>query len=212
MDEVGRVISPAVFDTNPGTWHMSVVNQIGVAKRSFVIDATFDYEVWNQPVFSYEYQYFNPQRMRMVSSLAEATVPRAQFTRDPFKKYRGTGYASIAGVVMRCRYVVETNPSHAQTDDPTKDAINAADYIYDLELDASGKILGGEWYQNLHPDFLWTPPPGARLVTPGDRYATGTWTTTGPLPEAWRTTAIRTSARGLPLAKIVEELIRLASA
>jgi hypothetical protein len=212
MDEVGRVTSPAVFDTNPGTWHMSVVNQIGVAKRSFIIDATFDYEVWNQPVFSYEYEYFNPQRMRMVGSLAEATVPRAQFTSDRFKKYRGTGYASMAGVVMRCRYVVETNPSHAETDDRTKDAINAVDYIYDLELDASGKILGGEWYQNLHPDFLWTPPAGTHVTTPGDRYATGTWSATAPLPEAWRTTAIRTSGRGLPLAKIVEQLIRLASA
>jgi len=159
-------LSPAVFDTNPGTWHMSAVNQIGVSKRSFIIDATFDYEVWNQPMFAYSYEYFNPQTMKRVDSLAQARVPRAQFTSDRFKRYRGASYASIVGVAMRTRYVVETSPSHATTDAPSRDRINAVDYIYDLELDAGGKIVGGEWYQNTHPDFLWTPPPGARISTP----------------------------------------------
>jgi len=212
MDEAGRVISEAVFDTNPGTWHMSVVNQIGVAKRSFIIDATFDYEVWNQPMVGYDYRYFNPQLMRYVGSLAEATVARAQFTKDPFKKYRSARYTSIVGVVMRTRYVVETSPSHATTDDASKDAINAVDYIYDLEIDADGKILGGEWYQNTHPDFLWTPPPGARIRTPGDTAATGSWGAPAPMPVAWQRAAQRMSGSRLPLAKIVEELIRLASA
>ena len=54
VDENGRPLSPQVFDTNPGTWHLCVVNQIGVAKRGFVMDATYDYEVWNQPVRSYK--------------------------------------------------------------------------------------------------------------------------------------------------------------
>lgn len=211
-DEVGRVISPAVFDTNPGTWHMAVVNQIGVSKRSFVLDATFDYEVWNQPMFSYSYEYFNPQAYRMAGSLAEATVPRAQFTADKFKKYRSANYASIVGVVMRARYVVETSPSHATTDEPSKDSINSVDYIYDLEIGEGGKILGGEWYQNTHPDFLWTPPAGARIRTPADRYATGSWTGAAPLPVAWRRAAVRGSASKLPLAKIVEALINLARA
>lgn len=211
-DEVGRVISPAVFDTNPGTWHLSVINQIGVAKRSFVIDATFDYEVWNQPMFGYSYEYFNPQTGRTVGSLAEATVPRAQFTADKFKKYRSASYASVVGVAMRVRYVVETAPSHATTDDPSRDAIDSVDYLYDLELDGDGKILGGEWYQNAHPDFLWTPPPGARIRTPADRYATGSWTATAPLPVAWRRAAVRGSTSKLPLAKIVEALINLARA
>ncbi len=31
------------------------------------------------------------------------------------------------------------------------------DYHYDLELDSSGRIVGGEWYQNRHPDFVWMP-------------------------------------------------------
>lgn len=218
MDEVGRVTSEAVFDTNPGTWHMSVVNQIGVAKRSFIIDATFDYEVWNQPMVGYEYTYFNPQQRRVAGSparagsLAQATVPRAQFTNDPFKRYRSASYTSIVGVAMRARYVVETSPSHATTDSPSRDAITAVDYLYDLELNADGTIVGGEWYQNAHPDFLWTAPRGARIRTPGDTAATGSWSAPAPMPAAWRRAAQRMSASRLPLARIVETLIRLAGA
>jgi hypothetical protein len=211
-DEVGRMVDPAVFDTNPGTWHMAAVNQIGVARRSFIIDATYDYEVWNQPVFGYEYAYFNPQSMRMVDSLAQATVMRAAFTNDRFRKYRTEGYASAAGVAMRVSYVVETEPRHAPTDDPSRDAVNSVDYIYDLELDARGRILGGEWYTNLHPDFLWTPPPGARARTPADRYATGRWIPPAPMPASWRAAARRVAPSRMPLAKIVERLIELAGA
>jgi Transglutaminase elicitor len=210
-DEVGRVIASDVFDTNPGTWHVCVVNQIGVAKRSFIIDATYDYEVWNQPVTGYEYSYFNPQTLRPASSLAGATVTRAQFTNDRFKRYRSTNYATVVGVAMQTSYMVETSPSHRATDNPSRDAVSSADYEYDLELDAAGRIIGGEWYVNAHPDFLWSPRPGARVVTPGDRLATGVWIPTAPMPASWRAAAARMSASKLPLAKIVERLIQLAN-
>ena len=49
-DSNGRIIDQKCFDTNPGTWHQAVVNQIAISKRSFIMDATYDYEVWNQPV------------------------------------------------------------------------------------------------------------------------------------------------------------------
>lgn len=210
-DESGRVVSGEVFDTNPGTWHMSVVNQIGVSKRSFIIDATYDYEVWNQPVVGYEYSYFNPQIMQYANDRGGATVARSQFTNDRFKRYRSTAYTTVVGVAMRVSYVVETSPSHRTTDAPALDAVNAADYYYDLEMDAAGRILGGEWYMNVHPDFLWTPRPGARVVTPGDRLATGTWSPTAPMPASWRNAAARMSANKLPLAKVVERLIQLAN-
>ena len=139
-------------------------------------------------------------------------MTRADFTGDRFKKYRSADFAAAVGVVMRTRYMVETSPSHAATDAPSRDAVNSADYYYDLELDASGRIIGGEWYQNAHPDFLWTPPPEARALSPADRYATGNWNAPAPLPVSWRRAARRASASRLPLAKIVEKLIQLASA
>jgi hypothetical protein len=212
-DSVGRPTSPAVFDSNPGTWHLAVVNQIGVAKRSFILDATYDYEVWNQPIHAYEYGYFNPQTMRTVNTLAEATVSRAEFTRDRFARYRSAQMAQVTGISMYVRYVVETDPSHDTTDDPSQDQVVTVRYVYDLEQNAQGGILGGEWYTGTrHPDFLWTPPPGTRALSPADSLATGTWELEQPVPDLWRRAAWRMADRSLPLAKIVERLIQLSNA
>ena len=71
--------------------------------------------------------------------------------------------------------------------------------------------MGGEWYMNRHPDFLWTPPKGARATAPADASATGRWNLSAALPPAWRKAAVRASASGLPLAKIVEHLIKAAN-
>jgi len=210
-DEVGRVISAQVFDTNPGTWHLSVVNQIGVSKRSFIIDATYDYEVWNQPFYAYEYRYFNPQTLKFATDLRAATIARGDFAKDRFAKYRSPNGVAFAGVAMRVGYVVETEPSHKESDSPKNDALKVVDYYYDLELDTSEKIVGGEWYLNRHPDFLWTPAKKARAVTPADASAKGGWTLTSRLPASWRRAAVQVSANGLPLAKIVERLIKAAN-
>ncbi|AUX26343.1 uncharacterized protein SOCEGT47_069040 [Sorangium cellulosum] len=212
FDEVGRVLSPAAFDTNPGTWHLCVVNQIAVAQRSFILDVTYDYEVWNQPVHSYEDTYFNPQTLEPAADVGRATVPRDRFTNDKFRRYRDVPFASVLGVSMTVHYVVETSPTHAKMDDPSRDQVHSTDYRYDLELDAEGKVVGGEWYQSTHPDFLWTPPPRARAATGAEHLATGRWTAQAPLPASWRRAASSMAGRSLPLARIVEQLIDLASA
>jgi len=209
-DENGRTLSDACFDTNPGTWHLAVVNQIGVARRAFVMDATYDYQVWNQPICGYEYHYFNPQQMTFAPTLAEALVPRADFTRDRFTRHRSAGYAAVAGVAMRVRYVAETRPSHAETDDPGRDRLVLVDYFYDLELDRDGRIVGGEWYVNRHPDFLFSPARGERAVSPADAFATGAWGAGRGVPASWQGAAVRASAVGMPLARVVERLITLA--
>jgi hypothetical protein len=210
-DANGRVISPDAFDTNPGTWHMAVVNQLGVAGRSLVMDATYDYEVWNQPVAGYEYRYFNPQTMRLASTLKDATVTRSAYTRDRFEKYRSRDAASYVGVIMQVHYMVETEPKHHSSDGPSKDDVNTVTYKYDLELDTADRIIGGEWFTGkAHPDFLWTPPPGARAVSPAESMATGDWKAGQPLPDSWRRAGMSAAGGGMPLAKIVEELVRLA--
>lgn len=207
LDESGRTLSADAFDTNPGTWHLALVNQLGVAKRGLVLDATYDYEVWNQPAFSYVYHYFNPQEWRWATGLNDGIVERARFTRDRFAKFRSPEARYVVGIAMQTAYVVETRPSQATTDAPDKDALNTVDYYYDLELSADGQVLGGEWYVNKHPDFLWTPPPGARATTPADPYAAGDWPKGQPVPETWRRAALRASGWGTPLARVVEQLV-----
>jgi hypothetical protein len=208
----GRVKSVDCFDTNPGTWHLSVINQIGVAKRGMVLDVTFDYEVWNQPLYAYEYRYFNPQTNQYANTLAEATVALSAYTNDQFKTYRGASSKSVVGIRMDVSYVVETVPSQSETNSPAQDAIQKVTYYYDVELDAAGTIVGGEWYTNKHPDFLWTPGKGLRAKTSYDAQATGTWAAGTAVPTAWRTAAKSASTQqSAPLAAIVEQLIKFAN-
>lgn len=206
-DSNGRILSQDCFDTNPGTWHMAVVNQIGVAKRSFVIDATWDYEVWNQPVYSYSYTYFNPQTRKPVDTLEEARVDMSDFTEDKFKKYRSADAVATVGIAMDLTYIQETDPTHALTNSPANDSPNTVRYMYDVELNAKGEIIGGEWYEHAHPDFMWTPVPGEHAVTSGDRFAGESWNGQGKLPESWQKAAASTSqSAGAPLSRIVDLL------
>lgn len=210
VDINGRVIDEDCFNTNPAAWHLAIAHQIGLARRSFVIDATFDYEVWNQPVLGYSYRYFNPQTSRLVDTIAQARVTRAQYTKDHFKKYRSPQAATFVGIVMDMTYVSETLPTHAPSNGPYNDELISVRYIYDLELDAAGNIIGGEWQTNKHPDFLWVPQPGARAVSVADAEASGEWNGQGVIPDSWRKAAIKAQRESQPLGKLVETIFRLA--
>ena len=178
----GRVLSPECFDTNPGTWHLATVHQIGVENRSFIMDNTYDYEVWNQPVYSYDYIYFNVKNflsdddsrgLESYLNWKKARVSAEEFEefdifRDVRQKKEETKY--IVGVSMIVHYVVEVSPTSKTTSSLQDDALSAVEYVYDLEVDKEGNILGGEWYSNMHPDFLWTVAKGSKpLYLPTSR-------------------------------------------
>lgn len=210
-DANGRVIDPKCFDNNPGTWHLAVTNQVGIARRSFIFDATYDYQVWNQPVVGYSYGYFNPRTMRAARTIGEAKVPLARFPGDRYRTYRSARAVSVVGIAMDLTYVIETRPTQRESDSPQQDALRKVRYFYDLELDAFGKVVGGEWYTSSHPDFLWVPPPKARAASVAEAEATGAWdAANAPLPESWRLAATRAARAGQPLAKIVEAMLQLA--
>lgn len=220
-----RVINQQCFDTNPGTWHLAVVNQVGVSGRSMVLDATFDYEVWNQPIHSYSYTYFKPGSDRSVGvALKDAVIPISEYKNDPFngvnpetkQPYRDARTKYIVGISMNLTYIVETKPSHTTPDTSAADMRRSVNYVYDLELDANKNIIGGEWYSNRHPDFLWTPIPNAVAITSGDielknlglNYKWKDITRT-KLPSEWADAAITSSSdsqSASPLYYIVNEL------
>ena len=216
-DENGRVIDQDCFDSNPGTWHLVVVNQIGINKRAFVIDATYDYEVWNQPVYAYSYQFYNPQTLKPVNTIAEATVDMKNFTHDKFSKYRSKKSVAVVGISMDVTYTLETMPTATATNSSQNDASNTVNYQYDLELDSNKNIIGGEWYRNTHPDFIWTPIPKAIARTAGDELLVraGTdkipWTGKTPFPKEWVDAAQKTSKLS-PLGIVVEALIQISQA
>lgn len=211
QDENGRIIDAECFDTNPMTWHLALVNQLGRAKRSFVFDATYDYQVWNQPIVSYHYKYFNPKTKETVGTIDEARVKLADFSDDKFKKYRSAQTTFIVGITMSVKYVVETRPTQSEEDSPENDVTRQVVYLYDLELDQDDKIIGGEWYSNAHPDFLWSPTADAKPMTVGDYYLLGAplWDGKSQVPQNWIENSLLSSQRGSPLAKIVDSLMVL---
>ncbi|EDP59905.1 ricin-type beta-trefoil lectin domain protein [Vibrio sp. AND4] len=208
-DENGRVIEPDCGDTNPASWHLAVLNQLGLSGRSLIMDATYDYQVWNQPILGYSLQYFNPQTYRSATNPADAIISLESYDKDRFSSYRSPLAASIVGVQMQIEYMVETYPTHRSTDMPRYDGISQVTYYYDLEVDANGQVIGGEWYQNSHPDFLWTPTPMAVAKSYYDGY--GEWDMSLPIPQNWQYQAPRASRFTQPMTAVVSALFAASS-
>ena len=110
--------SPACRDTNPGTFHLALANEIGRKQIGFVMDRTRDSEVWNQPINS-----FSSEILDQVDQASEGAAP---------------GTVKEVKLSTSVIYSVETNPS--------ADAIGVVEaeniYEYWLELDKLGKIMG----------------------------------------------------------------------
>ena len=215
QDANGRVLDQNCFDNNPATWHLAIVNQIGLNNRSIVMDATFDYEVWNQPVLSYKISYFNPAEFVYKNNLRDAISNINDFKNDKFKQYRDSRTRFVVGIEMDVKYIVETSPRQTPLDSPSYDGIKSVTYRYDLELDGTGDIIGGEWYTNLHPDFLWSPLKTARVYTQADRFLASRgiykWSANEIVPSTVGQVVGMESRRGSPLALIVDGLFEAAS-
>jgi hypothetical protein len=207
-DENGRLQNPDCFDLNPGTWHLAIVNRLGLRKKSFVMDATYDYQVWNQPVLEYSYQYFHPQTGQAVSSWKNAQISLSDWNEDPYRKYRSPEARSIVGVQMKVAYMIESRVGDAREDSASHDLIRWVVYTYDLELDEKDQIIGGEWHQVAHPDFIWTPLENARPNSTLDSALKGPWDPEMRLPAQWIKTATKASSHGVILNQVVQGLLR----
>lgn len=215
-DGMGRPKDQECLDNNPGTWHLAVVNQLGIGKRSLIMDANYDYQVWNHPIIGYSYKYFNVKTKQRFDSYLEARVAISEMPDDKFKSVRSGKAVYLVGVTMDVDYVTETSPSPEEVDSADNDRTTSTKFIYDLELDSAGEIVGGEWHDNVHPDFLWTPAKDARATSFGDRTLdyngdSETWEITASVPETWKKVARQTSSFGQPLARVVEKLVELSN-
>lgn len=210
-NESGRVTEPDCVDTNPATFHLSLLNQMGLHQRSFVMDSTYDAEVWNYSLLGYSLTYFNPQTLRPTNDLSQAVLPLEKFTIDKFHNLRATETKYVIGVILDVTHIAAVNPTHrSMSSGPTK----TLRHYYDLELDANYNIIGGEWYMNAHPDFLWTFAKNAEAKSPADyELNPDGWTPrTAPVPSSWTAAAQRSSSAGIPLQSVIRQLVGLAEA
>lgn len=151
-DENGRATLTECQDVNAGAFHVVITNMLGIHRRAFDEDRTYDYQVWNQPIRSY----------RVTSMREGLTAAQAnQVLGASGETYTFNAEAvSFAEVRMDVRYITEARPSEAPRL-PEIDRYTRTDrYHYVLELDGEGNVIGGEWAttsQSNHPDFLWLP-------------------------------------------------------
>jgi hypothetical protein len=124
--------SPACRDTNAGAFHVVLTNMLGLQKKGFIIDRDRSDQVWNQPVWHYEIQ---------VEGKGEPSPGAAP------------GTVEEVTVSSNVSYVMEVHPHWDALGDNSPSF--TAEYRYRLELDGSGKIIGGEWLTDVRPDFMW---------------------------------------------------------
>lgn len=204
-DSYGRPVENECLDTNPGTWHLAMVNQIGVSKRPLIMDANYDYEVWNHPVYEYSYSYFNPKTRKYTKSLSEALIKKSEW-RDPKAKFRARETQYLVGVVMDVSYVVENEPTD---EEDQMMATSETTFEYDLELNERFEIIGGEWSEGGHPDFLWVPVKNTFPETYNG--ASEQQFNFMNITELQKRSAAHNASNGLPWGPVVRYLLKLSS-
>lgn len=189
----GRLKGKECFDVNPATFHFALGFFIGNLRKSFVMDKTFDYEVWNQPLRSYETIYFNPVTLKRSKDWYKVMVAydnKSFKIKDRFRRKgmntRGGDEGDkdieyVVGAITTVEYIAESQPLHGK-DTTAEDVVMKEIYTYDLELIQDPNVTrnqrktrrdfivrGGEWHHNNHPDFLFVPRPerdGDNVVLP----------------------------------------------
>lgn len=200
-----RPVDPACLDSNPATWHLAITNKIGLHQQSFAVDISAGTEVWNYPVTSYDYSYFNPRTFMSSHSLKPSIEAIANLKGDKYAAYRHPNAKYVVGIAMDVFHAGLISP-HVGTS--KSNVYQTKPFIYDLELDENFNIIGGEWYSKDRPDFLWAYPVGSMAGNREDSLLEGaTWSTSESLPLEFAERARTAASRGKVLNKIANVLL-----
>lgn len=169
-DYYSKKLEPRCVGVHPAIWYLGIVNIIGNQGRSLIVERKVKAAVDNHPMSGYDLEYFNPVTGEY-GELSEVVVPvmtDEQKTQDQFKNFRNKDTKYIVGVRNTMHYLAWNRPDRKETDAPADDEIVDKTMLYDLELDADGNVIGGQWrttevgknFLNLganhdQPDFFW---------------------------------------------------------
>lgn len=128
---------PACKDINAGSFHVILANQIGIVKAGFVAEIARGSEVWNQPVFGFA-----------STKMGESNQPN---------RNAAPGTTKIVTIETTMRFIGEIGANwDPRPFDEFPSQESDRKFSYNLELNARGEIIGGEWLTEDRPDFLWT--------------------------------------------------------
>jgi hypothetical protein len=207
-DENGVITDENCFDGNPGSFYIAVLNFLGLEKRPFFINRVKAIEVWNVPVVGYEVSYYNLKTGHYTSGLKDAIVPIEQIpANDKFRKYRSSQTKSVVGVYLTIQMAMGRTIHR----DQTASTVNTqATYKLDLELNEAGEIVGGEWHQEDHPNFMWQVDRDFKPESIGDALLGDNTTWDGGIvPASWLESVRQSSRLNQPMDLIVKKLVEL---
>lgn len=164
-DYYSKKLEPRCVGVHPAIWHLGLVNILGKQGRSFIVERKVKAAVDNHPMSSYSMEFFNPKT-------GDYGPMRSVITRidreDQFFKFRSPKAKYIVGVKTKMVYLNWARPQREEYDSPAMDDLKDIEMLYDLELDANGNIVGGQWrstevgknFLNIgadrtQPDFFW---------------------------------------------------------
>ncbi|AZZ36632.1 hypothetical protein CIK05_07460 [Bdellovibrio sp. qaytius] len=203
-DPYQRPVDAACLDSNPMSWHLAVTNRIGYQQKSFVMDSTSGSEVWNFAVKGYDYSYFNPRTFETSHNIKAAIEPIENMTADKYQIHRSPRTKYIVGVTMDVFIPALVTPA---VNEGRNDRTKNYNFVYDLELDETYTIVGGEWHSFARPDFIWSYGSTGRAMTQEDLTLNESWDLDNRLPDSYAAKAIEASQKGKVLARIAEALL-----
>ena len=125
----GRRGSMSCGGVNPGAFHIVLMNSIQ-RKMGFVADVDISSQVWNQPVFGYEYKIIGER------------TPSKQASNKAVTEYH---------IKTRLHYALESRSSW----EPGKGLRSYDDLSYWIEVDQNAQVVGGSWVSKNRIDFAW---------------------------------------------------------
>ncbi len=156
-NQVVGLFNSSCDEVNPGAFHRVLVNIVGAQKKTFIADVSPGSEVWNYPVESYRAIFYNVFDGTESADFNEVKEPFSKELKFAKRGARDKKTAWIVGVKMTVNYRDMRPANLLETDGPSLDKTLTKTYVYDLELDASDRILGGESFSKNLPDFIWAP-------------------------------------------------------
>ncbi len=124
-------------DLNAGAFHIVLTNRLGLNGIGVIGDLNRYTQVSNKPIISYQSSILKKMGPGPKSAPGTVEVVRVSTT-VTFVKDAGHDWRPVLGT--RKQYYKQDR------------------YEYDVELNAQGIIIGGEWVSSDRPDFLWLKP------------------------------------------------------
>ena len=171
-ETTGRITNSECRDLNAGAFHVAMTNLLGLQGRGFVEDRTFDYEVWNQPVKSYEVHTMEEISIEEAHRLLNVDTENPSDCVSTFEASEGDycyqrGVDQLFKVETKLHWLTESDASTLALGNLHINRYSRSDdYDYILEV-KNGEIVGGEWVgpsMNNHPDFVWLPSGTGRIA------------------------------------------------